>query len=70
MSDVLCWLHDDGDPEHWVPAGEVVGLLQDVEGVLRPDLYLVPAALECAEGNGVDPARIVDWDPAKARWAA
>lgn len=70
MNDILCWLHDSNDPEHWVPVAEVVGLLQAVDGVLRHDLYLVPAALECAEAGGVDPARIVDWDPSRARWVA
>jgi hypothetical protein len=70
MAEVLCYLHVAGDPDHWVPADEAVGIIHSDCGVLRPDLGLVPAALECAEANGVEPERIVDWDPSQTRWVA
>jgi hypothetical protein len=60
----LCFLHEDGD-DHWVPAEDLVGIIPSVAGRPAPELGLSQAALECAERNGVEPERIVEWDPTR-----
>lgn len=68
-AEVLCFLHEDDEPEHWVPEAETVGVVAFEDGQVRPDLGMVPAALECVEAAGIEPVRVADWDPARARWA-
>ncbi len=61
MSNILCYLHEDSEPEHWIDARERVGVLRKDDGVVRRDLDPIPAAHLCAVHNGVDPGRIVEW---------
>lgn len=67
MSEHLCYLHEDDDPEHWVTEADTVGIILMADGQLVPEAGLVPASRVCAAYNGIGPERIVDWEPALSR---
>jgi hypothetical protein len=60
---LLCWLHDDHEPDHWIDPRDRVGVLQLNCGVVERDLPPIPASRACATRNGVEPERIVEgWE--------
>lgn len=61
MSTILCYLHEDDEREHWIDPRERVGVLHLVDGVTQVDQPPIPAGRLCAERNGVEPERIVEW---------
>jgi hypothetical protein len=61
----LCWLHEDDEEDHWVPAAELVGVIPGLDGRPMPEWGMSQAAHRCATRNGVEADRIVAWDPEK-----
>lgn len=63
MSDILCYLHEGGEPEHWIDQRDRVGVLLRDDGVVQRDRPPVRASRVCATRNGVEPERIVEgWE--------
>jgi hypothetical protein len=57
---LLCWLHDDNEPDHWMDRRDRVGVLSLDCGVVRRDQPPIPASRVCATRNGIEPERILD----------